>query len=80
LLRLDIIAGNNQPVLKAAQFNIIPGNFRQQADQHITAIFLGCCNVSFRRFDRPVHPTKDVEFPASIKAGLKKITLLAYAK
>ncbi len=69
-LRVDVLAGDGQPCLIAAQVNIIARDFAEQRDQNIALAKFGGGQLRLGRFDRAAFAAEHVNFPRRIEARL----------
>jgi hypothetical protein len=71
LLRVNILLGDGEPLLKAAHLDIIAGDFGEQGDEGIAQAFLGCGNAGVCSLDGPPYTAEEVDLPTGIEAGLE---------
>lgn len=75
LLRLQIRPGDHEPLLKAAQLQIIASDFREQRREYVAPVFDTRGQVRRRGFDAAPDAAEDVDLPRGIKADLVKLGL-----
>ena len=75
LLRFDVFAGNVDPVLEAADLDIVAGDFGQHADQHGAAIFLHRSEERGGLFELTPQTAEDVNFPSRVKMCVVQVSV-----
>ncbi len=60
---LQIIVGDSDLRLHAAQLQIVPGKFSETRDQRIAALVRRLVDLGVGRLDLPAHPAPEIELP-----------------
>jgi hypothetical protein len=72
-LRFDVLVGDGQPFLVAAQVNVIACDLTEQRHQNITLAKFGRGQLRLGRFDRAAFAAEHVNFPRRIETRLIEI-------
>ena len=78
-LRFDILVGDGQPSLVAAQVNVIARHFAEKCDQDIAPAKFSGRHLRFGRFHRAAFAAEYVNFPCRVEAGLIDVAIKRHA-
>ena len=75
-LRLDVLIGDGQPCLIAAQVNVIARHFAEQCDQDIALAEFRAGQLRLGRFHGATLAAEHVNFPRCIETGMIEVVLI----
>ena len=66
----DVVLGDLELSLRAAQLDVVARRFRQHGDQRAAPLILGQLHLRVRRLDLPAHLAPEVELPGRVEADV----------
>ena len=75
-----MLLGNTEPLLRAAEGNIVACDLGQQRHQHRAPVFFRRADIRAQRLLGPMQPAEQVKLPACVQAHLVEVPFLSEAQ
>ena len=72
-MRRDVFAGDGQPLLEAADLDVIARHFREHTHEHVAAVFFHGGELRVRRFERAALAAEHVDLPSRVEMRVVEI-------